>query len=169
MALAIGSKTPTAATLVATYRSAGGDVVILTRRPASMRRHPGQIAFPGGMIEPSDPTPLAAALREAGEEVGLRVIEPIEALALPQVATLSGDVVIQPFWIRLGRAPRLRPSPDEVDAILRIPLRDLRTPGALQSVKHPRRPQEETPAFVWRGDVIWGTTLRTLRDLLDVI
>jgi 8-oxo-dGTP pyrophosphatase MutT (NUDIX family) len=160
---------PTAATLVITYATANGEVVVLTRRPESMRRHPGQIAFPGGMIEPFDATPLQAAKREAREEVGLVLPEQIHALPLPSVGTLSGSIVIQPFWIRLDYPPALRAEPDEVDEILLVPLADIRAPERLSSIPHPRRPNERTPAIAWRGNVIWGATLRTLRDLFELL
>ncbi len=162
-------RTPTAATLAVTYRTSRGRTVILTRRPATMRRHPGQIALPGGMIEPFDSSALSAAIREAREEVGLALAEPLNAIELPQVATLTSEIVIQPYWVEVSGVPRLKPAPDEVAAILRVPLRDLRAPGALKSIQHPRRPTEQTPAFIWRGEIIWGATLRTLRDLLDIV
>lgn len=157
-----------AATLVATYETGRGPRVILTRRPASLRRHPGQISFPGGMIEPSDRSPLAGAIREAREEIDLRV--PIDAFAraLTPVTTLSSDIVIQPFWMRLPASPRLRASADEVELILRVPLGDLSAPGVLQAIAHPRRPNERTPAYVWRNQVIWGATAQTIRELLGI-
>lgn len=158
---------PTAATLIATYESRRGITVILTRRPDTMRRHPGQIAFPGGMIEPADASPIAAAFREAREEIGLVVPGACRAVALTPVATLATELVIQPFWVRLPDSPRLRRHRAEVAAILRIPLADLRRPGARSSVPHPRRPGVEVPAFVWRGEVIWGATLRSLDELID--
>jgi 8-oxo-dGTP pyrophosphatase MutT (NUDIX family) len=121
------------------------------------------------MIEPSDQTALAAAMREAAEEVGLVGVDPLGAVALPSVGTLSSDIVIQPFWVRLPQPPRLQAAPDEVDEILLVPLNALHGPGILQTIPHPRRPSEWTPAFVWEGHVIWGATLRTLRDLLDLL
>jgi 8-oxo-dGTP pyrophosphatase MutT (NUDIX family) len=119
------------------------------------------------MIEPSDLTALDAAMREAAEEVGLVGVDPVGAVALPLVGTLSSDIVIQPFWVRLARPPRLQAAPDEVEEILLVPLNELLGPGVLQSIPHPRRTIERTPAFVWEGHVIWGATQRTLRDHLD--
>lgn len=158
---------PSAATLVATYETARGPRVILTRRPATLRRHPGQIAFPGGMIETGDSSALAAAAREAWEEIRLKVPADVVATPLTPVTTISGGIVIQPFWVRLPSSPRLERSPDEVEAILRVPLRDLRGPGALRSIPHPGRPTEGTLAFVWREQAIWGATAISLRELLD--
>lgn len=155
-----------AATLVVTYPTRRGPRVILTRRLASLRRHPGQISFPGGMIEPSDASPLAAAIREAQEEVGLRLPGGVVAMPLPPVATLSSGIVIQPFWVQLPRSPRLQAARDEVAEILRVPLCALARPGAFRPIAHPNRPNETTLAYVWQGHVIWGATARILTELL---
>ncbi|MBX6771640.1 MAG: CoA pyrophosphatase [Chloroflexi bacterium] len=155
-----------AATLVATYETRRGPRVILTRRPASLRRHPGQISFPGGMIEPTDHSPFAAAVREAWEEIGLRLPPTTVPVPLTPVATLSSGIVIQPFWVRLPASPRLRRSSAEVAKILRIPLRDLRQPSTLRPIPHPHRPGEVTPAYVWHGEIIWGATARVITELL---
>jgi 8-oxo-dGTP pyrophosphatase MutT (NUDIX family) len=134
-----------------------------------MRRHPGQVAFPGGMIEVSDSSPLAAASREAWEEIRLRLPPDVSATPLARIQTLSSDILIQPFWVHLATSPRLRRSPEEVAAILRVPLRDLLAAGSQRFVPHPRRPDEHTLAYVWRGEVIWGATAITLRELLDLV
>src|SRR5258706_16326522 len=117
--------TMAAATLVITYESAVGPRVVLTRRPAHLRRHPGQIAFPGGMIEPTDSSPLQAAFREAREEIGYHRDGTFDALALTPVETLVSGIVIQPYWIRLPLSPRLRADPVEVEEILRVPVSEL--------------------------------------------
>jgi 8-oxo-dGTP pyrophosphatase MutT (NUDIX family) len=156
----------TAATLVVTYHTSAGPRMVLTRRPMTLRRHPGQIAFPGGMIEPSDRSPLDAALREAREEIGLRVIGEINSSALTPVETFVSGIIIQPFWIHLLESPRLRADPSEVEEILRVPVEDLLRPGAFRSVSHPRWPDRETVAYVWNGSMIWGATARTVRELI---
>jgi 8-oxo-dGTP pyrophosphatase MutT (NUDIX family) len=117
------------------------------------------------MIEPADATPLATALREAREEIGLELFEVGDAVALPSVGTLSSGIVIQPYWIRLPTAPLLCRDPNEVDEILLTPLAEIRRPDSIGSIPHPRRPTEQVPAIHWRGQVIWGATLRTLFDL----
>ena len=157
-----------AATLVATYKTRRGFRVILTRRPDTLRRHPGQISFPGGMIEPSDLSPLAAAIREAQEEVGLVVPLDLPATPFAPVTTLTSGIVILPFWVRLPRVPRLKATPDEVAEILRVPLVDLLSPGTLRSIPHPRRPNQTTPAYVWHNQVIWGATAQMLDELLRI-
>lgn len=162
----IASPAPTAATLVATYPTRRGDRIILIRRPATMRRHPGQIAFPGGMIEPEDLDPFHCALREAAEEIALVVPTGTSPIPLTPVATLSSGIVIQPFWVRLTVSPRLDPEPAEVAEILRVPLAALSIPGALRLIPHPRRPREETPAYLWHEHIIWGATFQTLHELL---
>ena len=68
----------------------------------------------------------------------------------------------------LIREWRLRPAPDEVAAILRVPLTELRAPGVFSWVPHPRRAGDYTPAFTWRGEVIWGATARTVVELLGM-
>ena len=157
----------TAATLAITSPTRSGSRVILIRRPETMRRHPGQIAFPGGMIEPTDASPLAAALRETREEIGLRVPITSPAIRLTPVATLATGVLIQPYWVHLPAAPRLRPQPSEVARILRVPIAALRQPDTRETIPHPRRPGVNVPAFIWRDETIWGATFQMLTELLD--
>jgi 8-oxo-dGTP pyrophosphatase MutT (NUDIX family) len=159
----------TAATLVITYESAIGPRVVLTKRPANLRRHPGQIAFPGGMIEPTDSTPLQAAFREAREEIGFFLDGSVDVLPLTPVETLLSGIVIQPYWIRVPLSPRLRADPVEVEEILRIPVIDLLRAGSLRSIVHPRRPDLHTQAYVWNGAVIWGATATVVGELLGYL
>ena len=162
-----GILTPTAATLVVTYGSSVAARLILTRRPITLRRHPGQIAFPGGMIEPGDLSPLDAALREAREEIGLHVTNEVNACPLTVVETFVSGIIIQPFWLQLPASPRLRADPSEVEEILRVPIEDLQAPRALRSMPHPRFPDREMLAYHWNGSVIWGATARTVREVVD--
>jgi 8-oxo-dGTP pyrophosphatase MutT (NUDIX family) len=140
--------------------------VVLIRRASYMRANPGEIAFPGGRIEPGE-EPWAAALREAEEEVGLDpgVVEVLGTL--PVVSVYRHPVPILPFVATTRDMPELVANPDEVDCVLVVPLSDLVAPG--------RYWQEEWDRGEGRGwrmhffslgeDVIWGATARMLHAL----
>jgi 8-oxo-dGTP pyrophosphatase MutT (NUDIX family) len=143
--------------------------VLLTQRAIHLPQHPGQISFPGGKIEPSDDTPLAAALREAEEEVGLEpsVIDPIGYLDL--YMTTQGFRIV-PLLARIAPDYRLTLNPSEVDEAFEVPLQFLMEPGNHQ--KHSRdwegikRYYFEIP-FEHRK--IWGVTAGILRNLYEKI
>ena len=159
--------------LVPVFERGGEAAVVLTRRAAHLRANPGDLSFPGGRIEAGE-DPLAAALRESDEEVGL---EPgsVELLGrLPLLRRVSSPVVIAPFVGSLRATPELRPN-GEVEEILFVPLACLLEPGACWEEIW-RRPdgllggELRVPFFAHRseleGDVIWGATARILVDLL---
>src|SRR5919198_5643424 len=103
--------------------------LVLVRRPDSMRTHAGQVALPGGAVDPGDPDGVAAALREANEEVGLdpsrvRVLGSLDRSYIP----VSNFDVLPVVGVWDGRAP-LRPNPREVAGILRPTLRQLADPA----------------------------------------
>jgi 8-oxo-dGTP pyrophosphatase MutT (NUDIX family) len=143
--------------------------VLLTQRAIHLPQHPGQISFPGGKIEPSDETPLAAALREAEEEVGLdaSVVDPIGYLDL--YMTTQGFRIV-PLLARIAPDYRLTLNPSEVDEAFEVPLQFLMEPGNHQ--KHSRdwegikRYYFEIP-FEHRK--IWGVTAGILRNLYEKI
>jgi 8-oxo-dGTP pyrophosphatase MutT (NUDIX family) len=143
--------------------------VLLTQRAIHLPQHPGQISFPGGKIEPSDETPLAAALREAEEEVGLdpRFIEPIGYLDL--YMTTQGYRIV-PSVARIAPDYRLALNASEVDEAFEVPLKYLMEPANHQ--KHSRdwegikRYYFEIP-FEQRR--IWGVTAGILRNLYEKI
>ena len=102
--------------------------VVLIRRAAHLRANPGEIAFPGGRIEPGE-DPLATALREAEEEVALPA-DAVEALGeLSIVHAVRGSVAILPFVAAAPLRPALEANPAEVDCILIVPLAELVATG----------------------------------------
>jgi len=117
----------TPATLQAKLRPAAvliglqGDDVLLTVRSAKLRTHSGQIAFPGGTIDPEDTSPEGAALREANEEIGLEARDTKIIKRLPDYLTRSGFAITP---IIADIAPKFQPipSPDEVAEVFSVPL-----------------------------------------------
>jgi len=143
--------------------------VLLTQRSAHLPDHAGQISFPGGKIEPSDETPLAAALREAQEEVGLdrRCIDPIGYLDL-YMTTLGYRIV--PTVARIAPDFRLALNRSEVDDVFEVPLAFLMEPANHQ--KHSRDWQGVTRYYFvmpFEQRHIWGATAGILRNLWERI
>jgi 8-oxo-dGTP pyrophosphatase MutT (NUDIX family) len=129
--------------------------------------HPGEISFPGGRAEAGE-TAEETALREAAEEVGLdavaaqvRVIGRLEMFWIP----VSGYRV-QPILAIAERRPALRPSPDEVAAIIRAPLGGFVPPAAIQVVETTSRGWSLRYGAYSVGDyLVWGATARILGQL----
>lgn len=141
--------------------------VLLTRRSTALRSHSGQIAFPGGRVDPSDPSPLAAALREAEEEIGLdrALVRPLGYLD----AYLSGSgYMVMPVVAQVEPGFALRLNPFEVDEAFEVPL------GFLMDEAN-----YELHAREWNGRIrqyhaipyerhyIWGVTAGILRNMYE--
>jgi 8-oxo-dGTP pyrophosphatase MutT (NUDIX family) len=140
--------------------------VILTRRRADLRRHAGEISFPGGRRDPEDADLKDTALREAEEEIGLPRGEVDLLGELPPTSTFATNYVIHPFvgLIPAGLAWRL--SAVEVDAVLELPLGALRA-GKTRTRLERRGISFETSAYVVDEHLIWGATARILENLLE--
>lgn len=141
--------------------------VVLTRRAAALRRHGGQVAFPGGRIDPGDASLAAAALRESWEEIGLAPGD-VELLGeLGPHETVTG-FSIYPFVGRIRRPVRFRPDPNEVAEIFDVPLAFLLDSANFQV--HRRRWQgswRRYYAIPYGPHYIWGATARILKSLAD--
>ncbi|WP_373355458.1 CoA pyrophosphatase [Pseudoroseicyclus sp. CXY001] len=143
--------------------------VILTKRSSHLRHHPGQIAFPGGKVEPEDSGPVDAALREAEEEIALSRAH-VEVLGtFPAHETVTAFTV-QPVLALVRPGFAERPEAGEVDEIFRVPLDFLADPANYRI--EGRRWQGTLRRYYtvpWGPYYIWGATARMLRGLAEWI
>jgi len=143
--------------------------VLLTQRTAHLPDHAGQISFPGGKIDPQDATPLAAAIREAQEEIGLeaRFVEPLGYLDL-YMTTLGYRIV--PTVARVAPGFKLTLSPHEVEDAFEVPLAFLMEPVNHQQHRREWKGMQRTFYAIPFGDrYIWGVTAGILRNLYERI
>lgn len=156
-----------AAVLVGLVPRGDGTRVLLTRRVDGLRRHGGQVSFPGGRVDPGDRDALDAALRETGEEVGIprSRIEPWGYL--DPLVTITGFRVlpvvgaIDPAWVA-------RPDPREVADVFEVGLRYLLDAAnrSAHRLEHGGRPREVWE-YRYRPHRIWGATASMLVNLAE--
>jgi 8-oxo-dGTP pyrophosphatase MutT (NUDIX family) len=156
-----------AAVLMPVWLRAEGAALILTKRSSHLKHHPGQIAFPGGKVDANDAGPLAAALREAWEEIGLdpALVEVVGSLPVHETVT---GFAVTPFLGLIHGDFVPVPEAGEVEEVFTVPLTHVLTP-ALYSIERRRW------MGVWRRYYavpygpyyIWGATARILRGLAD--
>jgi len=165
--LLVPEKLRDAAVLVPVVDHGDTATVLLTTRNSNLRSHSGQIAFPGGRIDPTDPSPEAAALREAEEEVGLDASFVDVVGRLPDYVSGSGyriapvlSVVRPNFLLTINR--------DEVDDAFEVPLSFLMDPA---NHRRDSRIWETRERFFYTmpfGErYIWGVTAGILRTLYE--
>lgn len=141
--------------------------LIFTERRADLRRHAGEVSFPGGRQDPGDTDLEATALRETQEEIALdpAAVEVVGALA--PVSTFVTGYRVQPF-VGLVSDPaelELRPNPTEVETVLAFTLDRLRQGFEMRRLIR-RGVPIHTPTYEVDGQMIWGATARILGDFL---
>lgn len=161
-----------AAVLVGLVPRAAGTQVLLTRRTDGLRHHGGQVSFPGGRIEADDADAVAAAIREAGEEIGLVPVQITPLGFLDPLITITGFRV-QPVVALLAQDYVARPDPGEVADVFEVPLAFLLDPAnlATHQLDYRGRPRQVLE-YRYPAQRIWGATasmLLNLRQRLEAI
>lgn len=154
-----------AGVLVAVQETDTGLQMILTKRSSALKHHPGQVAFPGGKVDANDADVVAAALREADEEIGLKP-ENVEVVGtLPEHETIT-QFAVTPVLARVKQAFVPRGEPGEVEEVFSVPLAHLADISryGIQS-RHWRGVERHYYAVPYGPYYIWGATARMLHGL----
>ncbi len=155
-----------AAVLVPIFLHGGEPHLVFTKRRDDLRRHAGEISFPGGRADETDRDLAHTALREACEEIGLAP-EGVEILgALQPTPTIATGYAVYPFVGLIDPGLEWTISPREVDRVLEFSVRDLRAGYARERILR-RGVRFRTDVYVVEDSLIWGATARILGDLLD--
>ena len=154
-----------AAVLVPLYGDVADPGIVFTERRHDLRRHAGEISFPGGRRDSAEEELLTTALREANEEIGLDP-EAVELLgALPPIGTFVTNYKVHPFVGVIPEDAALEASPLEVAALLRFHVSELRGAFAMRRLVRLGVPIR-TPTYRVGDHLIWGATARILGELL---
>jgi 8-oxo-dGTP pyrophosphatase MutT (NUDIX family) len=160
-----------AAVLAPIVRHDGEDALLFVVRPQSMRKHAGQIAFPGGAADDIDDTPSSCALRETLEEIGVDSSLVTLLGSLPS-ATSSSNYRVHCVVGRIQEGAAIAIDPIEVARTLIVPLREM-LPRDRWTERRGDSPGAErfppSPHFAIGDDVLWGLTGRFTAALLDAI
>ncbi|MEA2315493.1 MAG: hypothetical protein QOI03_2185 [Solirubrobacteraceae bacterium] len=156
-----------AAVLVPLFLPVPGEPhVVLTRRHSHLRRHAGEISFPGGRRDVEDASLTDTALREAEEEIGLPREQVTLLEQLPTISTFATNYAIHPFVGTIPAGIAWRLSAREVDAVLELAVAELRA-GRTRTRMQRRGITFETDAYVVGEHLVWGATARILEVLLE--
>jgi 8-oxo-dGTP pyrophosphatase MutT (NUDIX family) len=139
---------------------------VFTERRADLRRHAGEISFPGGRQDEPDEDLRMTALREAEEEIGLPASEVELVGALPPVGTFVTGYRIYPFVGLIRSGHEWRPQETEVEQVLEFSLRDLAAGHEMKRLVRKGVPIK-TPTYTVGGHLVWGATGRIVQSLLE--
>ena len=157
------------AVLVPLFEREGVPHIVFTRRPAHLRNHANQFSFPGGSRDAEDATPLHTALRETEEELGIERSRVRVLGMLHEVPTMT-TFRIQPFVGVIPSDGQYRPSAEEVEFILEVPVANLLDDSIRRTEKRVVRGTEyDVYFYTYNSHVVWGATARILYNLLEHI
>jgi 8-oxo-dGTP pyrophosphatase MutT (NUDIX family) len=158
-----------AAVLMPILQQTEGLAFVLTQRTHKVETHKGQISFPGGVQDPVDENLLQTALRETREEIGLQSDRVFVLGEFDEYLSITG-LVVTPFLGWISEPLELRPNPDEVEEILKVPFSTFRDHRLLRVERQTRAGLERDVYFYnYEGREVWGLTARIIRDFLQIL
>jgi 8-oxo-dGTP pyrophosphatase MutT (NUDIX family) len=153
------------------FERAGDLHLIFIRRSDHVESHRGQVAFPGGRVDPTDTSLLHTALREAHEEVGIQP-STVEVLGSFEGAIArTSEIHVTPFVGVIPQADDLRADPKEVAAVFDVPMNALADSRYRGTYRFNRGDGvvTEHPAIFYANQIIWGLTLRFTEEMLRLM
>ncbi|HUR78853.1 MAG TPA: CoA pyrophosphatase [Acidimicrobiales bacterium] len=159
-----------AAVLVALFEEDGETRVLLTRRASHLRSHTHEVSFPGGRLEEGEDA-VAAALREAHEEIALDSSQIDIVGTLTPISTLAATSGITPIVGFLPTRPSVEADPNEVEFVFDIALAGLLAESVFDEERWdtPWGDDRQINFFYLPHDIVWGATARILRELLELV
>jgi len=166
----IDEKRGLAAVLILLYRKEGEYYILFTKRTELVEYHKGQISFPGGARDEEDRDLSTTAIRESGEEIGIKAGD-VEILGeLDDVFTVTSNFVITPFVATIPYPYKFEINPFEVEELVEVPISVLLDRNNLREEVYL---YEGKPLsvyyFQYKDRVIWGATARILKQFLDLV
>lgn len=158
-----------ASVLILLHPARGGISFPVVERPGSMRHHAGQLALPGGALEPGE-SPLEAALRETEEEIGIRVPGSAVVGVLSEISALPSGYHVHPFIALLDEDLLYSLRREEAENLFEIPLASLTDPRSVSTF--PMRWGDEdwsVPCYDFGGRPIWGLTAMILAEFKAIL
>lgn len=159
-----------AAVLMPLFMMDGQAHVLLTKRSQEVEHHRGEISFPGGKLDETDPDLLSCALRETHEEVGIHPSAVSVIGELDEFHTVATNFLVAPFVGMIPYPYEIRTSQREIDEVLSVPLEIFSDPSRKTTeMWNFRGAPVEITAYRWREYVIWGATARIMRHFIELL
>lgn len=164
------SRRISSAVLIPIYQEHGQYSIVFIKRTMIVKRHKGQISFPGGMRDKEDKTLLDTALRESEEEIGLPRKDVSVLGELDDEITTTSNFIVTPFLASIPWPYRFIPNEAEVEKVFSVPINALLSKDCLKpDIEILDGKKVASFTYHYQGTVIWGATARILNKLLGMI
>lgn len=163
-------RTRESAVLILFYPSENEIFIPLILRPQYDGVHGGQMAFPGGRAEKEDENLIRTAMREAQEEIGVRLTDITVVGQLTKLFIPPSNFFVQPVIGYMNNKPDFYPDAREVDKVIEITLSEITNPTIIgRKILHVRGVEVDAPFYQIQEHTVWGATAMMISELLTVI